>query len=200
MNVFSSFSPTLLVEPLSSFAISSPVIKIPGLPCRTCPECCSCPIKVGMMCSIMRNFSVDRGLVKNARVVITNVGTHLLTIRLLHPDSQQRQYCRRHLAASHHLHVSTRIWAYATQTAICSTSIRNNIQQLSRTDTRPHGSRLDKTSLLTWTTLHSFVPNSKSPAWNGLTTRRESQYSKCHVLWITCLDTPQNTPNVTFHQ
>ena len=79
-----------------------------------------------------------------------------------------------------------------------SNSICNDIQQLSllRTDTGPHGSWLDKSSLLT--SLHSIVPNSEVPAWNGLVTSRESQYSKCHLPWITHLDMPQNTPNITF--
>ena len=45
-------------------------------------------IKIGTMCRIMRNFSLDRGLVKNARVVVTNVGTRLLTVRLLHSDTE----------------------------------------------------------------------------------------------------------------
>ena len=40
-------------------------------------------IKVGMMCRIMRNFSIDRGLVKNARVIVTDIGTRLITIRVL---------------------------------------------------------------------------------------------------------------------
>jgi len=37
------------------------------------------------MCRVMRNFSIDCGLVKNARVAVTNIGTRLLTIQLLHP-------------------------------------------------------------------------------------------------------------------
>jgi len=42
-------------------------------------------VKVGGVYRIMRNFSVDRGLVKNARVVITDVGQRLISVRLLRP-------------------------------------------------------------------------------------------------------------------
>ena len=40
-------------------------------------------VKVGGMYRIMRNFSIDRGLVKNARVVVTDIGVRLICVRLL---------------------------------------------------------------------------------------------------------------------
>jgi len=56
------------------------------------------------MCRVMRNFSIDCGLVKNARVAVTNIGTRLLTIQLLHPKhgmlllpAQKKQYFRCHV-------------------------------------------------------------------------------------------------------
>lgn len=43
-------------------------------------------IKLGAMYRILRNFSIERGLVKNARVVVTRLGTRLVGIRLLTYD------------------------------------------------------------------------------------------------------------------
>jgi hypothetical protein len=43
-------------------------------------------VKVGGLYRIMRNFSIDRGLVKNARVLVTDVGMRLINIRLLRDD------------------------------------------------------------------------------------------------------------------
>ena len=43
-------------------------------------------LKKGAVCRILRNFSVDRGLVKNARVVITHLGAHLIAIKKLLAD------------------------------------------------------------------------------------------------------------------
>lgn len=40
-------------------------------------------IKVNAIYRLMRNFSVDTGLVKNTRVIATNIGTRLVTIRIL---------------------------------------------------------------------------------------------------------------------
>ena len=40
-------------------------------------------IKLGGVYRLLRNFSVDRGLVKNTRVVITGVGQKLITVQLL---------------------------------------------------------------------------------------------------------------------
>ena len=50
---------------------------IPGLPPHTLS------VKVGGVYRLMRNFSLDRGLVKNVRAVVVGVGTRLITIRLL---------------------------------------------------------------------------------------------------------------------
>jgi len=40
-------------------------------------------VKVGAVYRILRNFSVDRGLVKNTRVVVTELGVRLITVRIL---------------------------------------------------------------------------------------------------------------------
>jgi ATP-dependent DNA helicase PIF1 len=40
-------------------------------------------LKVGALCRIMRNLSIKNGLVKNMRVVITNLGKHVLSVRRL---------------------------------------------------------------------------------------------------------------------
>jgi hypothetical protein len=40
-------------------------------------------LHVGAICRIMRNFSIDKGLVKNSRCLITSLGTHLIAIRKL---------------------------------------------------------------------------------------------------------------------
>jgi hypothetical protein len=49
----------------------------PGLP----PH--SLTIKTNAIFRLLRNFSVDRGLVKNVRVVVIHVGVRLITVRLL---------------------------------------------------------------------------------------------------------------------
>jgi hypothetical protein len=43
----------------------------------------SLTVKVNGVFRLLRNFSVDRGLVKNVRVVVTHTGTRLITVRLL---------------------------------------------------------------------------------------------------------------------
>lgn len=49
----------------------------PGLP----PHAVS--LKVGSMCRLLHNFSIDRGLVKNVRVVIMGIGVRLITVCVL---------------------------------------------------------------------------------------------------------------------
>jgi hypothetical protein len=51
----------------------------PGLP----PHALT--IKTNAVFRLLRNFSVDRGLVKNTRVVVTNVGVRLISVRILRP-------------------------------------------------------------------------------------------------------------------
>ena len=51
----------------------------PGLPSHTLT------VKVNGVYRLLRNFSLDRGLVKNVRVVVVDVGTQIVTVRLLHP-------------------------------------------------------------------------------------------------------------------
>jgi len=50
----------------------------PGLP----HHCVS--LKVGSVCRLLRNFSIDRGLVKNVRVVVRALGPRLVTVRKIH--------------------------------------------------------------------------------------------------------------------
>jgi len=49
----------------------------PGLPQHTLN------IKINAIYRLMRNFSVDAGLVKNTRVIVTSIGTRLVTVRIL---------------------------------------------------------------------------------------------------------------------
>ena len=42
-------------------------------------------IKTNAVYRLLRNFSVDRGLVKNARVCVVDVGVRIITVRLLNP-------------------------------------------------------------------------------------------------------------------
>lgn len=49
----------------------------PGLPSHTIT------IKTNAIYQLLRNFSLDRGLVKNVRVLITEVGTRLVTVHLI---------------------------------------------------------------------------------------------------------------------
>jgi ATP-dependent DNA helicase PIF1 len=51
----------------------------PGLPSHTLT------VKVNGVYRLLRNFSLDRGLVKNVRVVVVDVGTRIVTVRLLRP-------------------------------------------------------------------------------------------------------------------
>jgi ATP-dependent DNA helicase PIF1 len=47
----------------------------------------SVSIKVNSVFQLLHNFSVDRGLVKNARVIITGVGVRLVTVKKLIPNA-----------------------------------------------------------------------------------------------------------------
>ena len=49
----------------------------PGMP----PH--SLQVKTNAVFRLMRNFSVDHGLVKNVRVIVTDVGARIITVRLL---------------------------------------------------------------------------------------------------------------------
>ncbi|KAL7284959.1 hypothetical protein ACG7TL_000048 [Trametes sanguinea] len=63
----------------------------PGLP----PHALT--VKVNGVYRLLRNFSIDRGLVKNTRVIIVNLGRRLITVRILHDQ------------LNHHDHSSTDI-------------------------------------------------------------------------------------------
>ena len=43
----------------------------------------SVQVKIGGVYRLLRNFSVERGLVKNARVLISGLGNHIIAVRLL---------------------------------------------------------------------------------------------------------------------
>ena len=43
-------------------------------------------LKTGAVCRMLRNFSVDRGLVKNARVVVSHLGAHVIAVKKLLED------------------------------------------------------------------------------------------------------------------
>jgi len=49
-----------------------------------CPQCYVLTVKVGGVYRLLRNFSIDQGLVKNVRVVVVGMGPRLITVRLLH--------------------------------------------------------------------------------------------------------------------
>ena len=51
----------------------------PGLPSHTLT------VKTGGVYQLLRNFSLDKGLVKNVRVVVIDIGTQIVTVRLLRP-------------------------------------------------------------------------------------------------------------------
>jgi hypothetical protein len=51
----------------------------PGLPSHTLT------VKTGGVYWLLQNFSLDRGLVKNVHVVVIDVGTRIVTVRLLWP-------------------------------------------------------------------------------------------------------------------
>lgn len=53
----------------------------PGLPAH------SLELRKGAICRIMRNFSIDKGLVKNTRVVITKLLRHVIVVRRLNTSS-----------------------------------------------------------------------------------------------------------------
>ena len=53
----------------------------PGLPSHTLT------IKINGVYRLLRNFSLDRGLVKNVRVVVVDVGSRLVTVRLIRPSN-----------------------------------------------------------------------------------------------------------------
>jgi hypothetical protein len=44
-------------------------------------------LKVGTICSIMRNLSIKKGLVKNARVRILELRCYIVKVELLHSSS-----------------------------------------------------------------------------------------------------------------
>ena len=52
-------------------------------------------LKVGAVCSIMRNLAVDKGLVKNARVVVAALYTHCVAVRLVNGSGQETYHLPR---------------------------------------------------------------------------------------------------------
>jgi hypothetical protein len=53
------------------------LLRQPGVPSSTLT------LKIGAVCTIMRNISPDKGLVKNARVIVTNLATRYVEVRHL---------------------------------------------------------------------------------------------------------------------
>jgi hypothetical protein len=45
-------------------------------------------IKIGGLYQLMRNFSIDRDLVKNVRVIVTDLGQSLITVQIVRPNPQ----------------------------------------------------------------------------------------------------------------
>ena len=52
---------------------------------------CSLTLKQGCIYQLLRNFSVDKGLVKNARLLIMNLGRRIITTRLLQRDQMGQE-------------------------------------------------------------------------------------------------------------
>jgi hypothetical protein len=57
----------------------------PGLPSHTLT------VKTNGLYRLLRNFSLDRGLVKNVRVVIIEIGTRIVTVRILRPQDPNNE-------------------------------------------------------------------------------------------------------------
>jgi hypothetical protein len=43
----------------------------------------SLQVKIGVVYQLLRNFSIDRGLVKNVCIIVTGLGQKLITIQIL---------------------------------------------------------------------------------------------------------------------
>jgi hypothetical protein len=48
-------------------------------------------IKMNAVFRLMRNLSIDRGLVKNVRVVVTGIGNRLVSVRLLNTNKEHQE-------------------------------------------------------------------------------------------------------------
>ena len=55
--------------------------RTPGVPDH------SLELKIGAICTIKRNLSLEKGLVKNARVVIRNLLQHSVEVALIKPNT-----------------------------------------------------------------------------------------------------------------
>jgi len=69
------------IDPPSSIFDYATTHRFPGLP----PH--ALHLKKNTVCRLLRNLSVDCGLVKNTRVLIVNLGCHLITVRLIDNQS-----------------------------------------------------------------------------------------------------------------
>lgn len=69
------------LAPPSSILEYAAAHTFPGLPPFTLL------LKTNTVCRLLRNLSIDRGLVKNTRVLITNLGKHLITVRIINNQS-----------------------------------------------------------------------------------------------------------------
>ena len=75
------------LKEVNNAGLISPDSALDYVACQTPPGLPNHPltIKTNGVYRLLRNFSVDRGLVKNVCVVVIDVGTRIVTVRLLHP-------------------------------------------------------------------------------------------------------------------
>ncbi len=70
---------------------------------------------------VLNEHSIDRGLVKNARVLVTEVGMRLINIRLLHSR-------RRYPPTPNHIHISIALTTYETTWQLYDIRFRQKIK------------------------------------------------------------------------
>jgi hypothetical protein len=135
----------------------------PGLP----PHCLT--IKTNAVFRLLRNFSVDHQLVKNVRVVVTDVGHRIITVKHLTEratagDISEREFVLPRINFTHQLpsgHMLLRRQfplapAYCTTIHSCQGLTYNKIWD-----------RSDKTSFHPRTAVHSTVKNKESGGCGG---------------------------------
>jgi len=146
-------------------------------------------VKVNGIYCLIHNFSVDRGLVKNARVIVSEMGNRLITVRLIHQHSVYRQ--RRYPHSQNFVHIRTSIRTYPPGSSISTDPrLRNNIQQLPRTKPRLRWCQPHLPGLLWWTTVHRPLSGSHSQSNVRCSTSvsRWDVHSQCNLPWnITVL-------------
>lgn len=104
---------------------------------------------------MLRNFSLDRRLVKNVRAVVTNIGTRLVTVQVLNENDSPmgdgilitRISFTYSLPSKHALLCRQFSLAPAYATTF-------KFQQLSRPHSRQSGYRSHTSGIFSWSTLH----------------------------------------------